>query len=58
MSIIGRAHKHAARWIVTLSTGVPAVGITVGKTGQAGRNILLVFGSYAYRVLTGTPTKV
>jgi hypothetical protein len=46
MSIISWAYKHAARWTVTLSTEVPAVGITVGKTEQAGRNFLLVFGSY------------
>jgi len=46
MSIIGQAYKHAARRTITLSTEVPAFGITFGKTEQAGRNILLVFASY------------
>ena len=50
--------QNAARWTVTLSTEVPAVGITVGKTEQAGRKILLVLGSYPYQILTGTPTKI
>ena len=58
MSIIGRDYKHAARWTVTLSTEIPAVVITVGKTEQTGRSLLLVFGTYPYRILTGTPTKV
>jgi len=58
MSIIGQAHKHAARWTVTLSTEVFAVGMTVGKTEQAGRNRLFVFGSNTYRMLPGTPTEV
>jgi hypothetical protein len=39
MSIIGRTHKQTARWTVTLSTEVPEVGIAVGKTEQAGRNL-------------------
>jgi len=58
MSIIGQAHKHIARWTVTLWTEVLAVGMTVGKTEQAGRNRLLVFGSNTYRMLPATPTKV
>jgi len=58
MSIIGLSHKHVAKWTVTLSTEVHVVGITVGKTEQARQNILLVFDSYPYRILTGTPTKV
>ena len=58
MSIIGQVHKHAARWTITLSTEVLAVGMTVGKTEQAGRNLLLVFGSNTYRMLPATPTKV
>jgi len=58
MSIISQANKHAAWWTVTLSTEVLAVGMTVGKTEQAGRNILLVFGSNTYRMLPGTPTNV
>jgi len=59
MPIIGQAHhKHAARWTVTLSTEVLAVGMTVSKTEQAGRNLLLVFGSNTYRMLPGTLTKV
>jgi hypothetical protein len=58
MSIIGRAHKHVACWPVTLSTEVRAVGISVGKTEKARPNVLLVFGSYPYRILTGTPTEV
>jgi hypothetical protein len=45
MSIIGRAHKQVAKWTVTLLTEVPVAGITVGKTEQAGRNMLLVFGN-------------
>ena len=40
MSIIGLTHKQAARWTVTLLTEVPVVGITVGKTEQAGQNLL------------------
>jgi len=39
MSIIGQAYKHAARRTITLATDVSAVGITVGKTEQAGRNL-------------------
>jgi len=45
MPIVRPAHKHTARWTVTLLTEVPEFGITVGKREQAGRNILLVFGS-------------